>query len=172
MGFKRLFLLMICLTITGLFFYACKRKNGTVASTPDPLTKKYDLPTPAIITTSQVGRTVRPPSTPQIINLDFPKFIPSGLDGEMGEVYFSDIEGDIHSVQFTLMEGGCMDFEYSAFDPMTALSSGDRFLGIFRFQQTCKICPDSEGDEIRMRVQLYDRAGNESNRRDYSFTCR
>jgi hypothetical protein len=55
---------------------------------------------------------------------------------------------------------------------MDTLQSGDRFEGTFQFRQTCTKCPESGGDAIRMRVQLYDQGGDESKPVDYVFICR
>lgn len=103
------------------------------------------------------ARTEMPtPQDPIIIAVQFPASIIDGGKTGIGEVRFSDPEGDIHSAQFTLVAGGCMDFEYFAYDPMQFLHSGDRFGGTFQFQQSCIKCADSEGDVIRMRIELYD----------------
>lgn len=111
------------------------------------------------------------PSVPLIVSIDFPDRITSASEPGLGQVQFSDANGDVHSVQFTLLDGGCMDFEFFAFDPLNAMQSGNRFAGIFQFQQSCKKCTDSGGDQILMRVQLYDRSGRESAPVDYAFMC-
>lgn len=110
-------------------------------------------------------------SKPDITNIQFPDSILSGSEYGNGIVTFQDPEGDIHSVQFTLVEGGCMEFEYFAFDPMAFISSGDRYLGKFQFQQTCIKCTESDGDVLMMQVQLFDRAAHASEPFFYAFTC-
>jgi hypothetical protein len=122
-------------------------------------------PTPALIIPLAASR-------PVIHAIDFPGSIVSGGVYGLGSVRFTDPDGDIYSTQITLVEGGCMEFEYFAFNPMDSLQSGDRFGGTFQFRQSCTKCPDSGGDQIRMRVQLYDRGGHESEPADYVFHCR
>jgi len=110
-------------------------------------------------------------SDPIITDIQFPAAILSGSGYATGIVTFRDREGDIHSAQFTLVEGGCMEFEYFAFDPMAFIQAGNRFVGEFQFQQSCKKCPGSEGDMLLMQVQLFDRAAHASEPVYYQFIC-
>lgn len=110
-------------------------------------------------------------SDPIIADIQFPAAILSAAEYANGIVTFRDREGDIHSAQFTLVEGGCMEFEYFAFDPMAFIQAGNRFAGEFQFQQSCKKCPGSEGDMLLMQVQLFDRAAHTSEPVYYQFIC-
>ena len=130
-------------------------------------------PTQAIVDSSSPIDISEPdPAAPVITDVNFSETIQSGVAFGEGSVNFSDRDGDIHSAQFTLVEGGCMEFEYFAFDPMDAIQEGDLFSGEFQFRQACVKCADSESDVILMQVQLFDRQAHASEPAIYQFICR
>lgn len=159
------------LSIVSVPFSACQNiEVEKTASTHTPPGKNLQIDKKDV----SGDETVIPatnPSAPTISTITFPARIRSAGGYGLGEVKFTDADGDVHSAQFTLVDGGCMEFEYFALNPMDYLRSGDRFNGAFQFQQSCRKCVGSDGDLIRMRVQLYDRSGNESEAVDYHFTC-
>ena len=163
--------LWLCCLLVIIGCVSCRVQDTT---TDQPAaTDQAQTPSPAVLETdgSTAQATTVDPSTPLILSVDFAERVASGGDPGLGSVQFSDSDGDVFSVQFTLLDGGCMDFEFFAFDPLDAMQSGNQFAGIFQFQQSCKKCPDSAGDQILMRVQLYDRSGRESAPVDYAFIC-
>jgi len=150
---------------------------GCHLSNPDN-TSPTATPKPPVKATTKEDRTitVEPPKiskngVPKIIEVSFPDRIPSGKPYAMGKVEFIDLDGDIYTAQFTLIEGGCMDFEFLAFNPMESIIEGNAFSGTFGFQQSCLKCPDSSGDLLHMQIQLFDRSGHESAPAYYAFTC-
>ncbi len=166
-------LLMLAVIFSTIFISGC-----AMPATPSPLQGENTIapqPSPTIMLATQTPTTQKDPRNshaPEIEAIIFPAWIASNERYETGEVWFSDQDGDIYSAQFTLVAEGCMDLEYFAFNPMDFLGSGNQHEGVFRFLQSCRKCAGSAGDEIQMRVQLYDRDGNESAPADYSFICR
>ena len=156
--------------ITTLFAFGCvneKGEAGEEAPRSGIIQSPTNSPTPTLpLRTEKLSR-----GHPVIEDIDFPETVPSGSPGGLGTVRFSDSAGDIHSAQFTALESGCLDFEYFAFDPMTSLTSGDRFAGSFQFRQKCELCPENQQNTIRMLLQLFDREGNESSGTEYEFLC-
>jgi hypothetical protein len=163
--------LWICCPLVIIGSVSCRVQSTTTAQ--PAATDQAQSPSPAVLETdgSTAQATAIDPSTPLILSVDFAERVASGGDPGLGSVQFSDSDGDVFSVQFTLLDGGCMDFEFFAFDPLDAMQSGNRFAGTFLFNQSCKKCPHSADDQILMRVQLYDRSGRESAPVDYAFIC-
>jgi hypothetical protein len=171
MSFSR-FVVPLAITMSGfLVAAACSdisaaapTPTGMMAAVTQPPTWQNDLNISEVETTQTI-------SIPAIISVTFPEMILSDIEYGNGAVVFTDNDGDIHSAQFTLLEGGCMEFEYFAFDPMQAIQAGDRFDGVFQFRQMCQKCDGSEGDMLLMQVQLFDRASNASKPAFYQFIC-
>lgn len=171
MSIPRLALTLAITISANLLAAAC---SGSVTPDPQPtdMSTAVTMPSSGQSDTNLTEEVIAPAiSNPVIFSVTFPESILSGVEYGNGVVAFKDHEGDVHSAQFTLLEGGCMEFEYFAFDPMQAIQAGNRFDGIFQFRQMCQKCAGSEGDMLLMQVQLFDRESNASEPALYQFVC-
>jgi hypothetical protein len=138
-----------------------------------PTMEATQAPTITLTPTISPEATLSPAheSAPVITNLTFPERLYSDTELGDGEVYFTDLEGDMTSAQITVLAGKCMEVDYIALEPYKKMIKGGPNEGIFGFEHYCYRCPGSPPEGILMQVQLFDEAGYASEPWVYSFLC-
>jgi hypothetical protein len=138
-----------------------------------PTMEATQAPTITLTPTISPEATLPPAhaSAPVITQLTFPDRMFSNSDLGKGEVYFTDLEGDITSAQITVLAGECMDVDFIALEPYKKMIEGEPNEGIFGFEQYCYRCPGISEEVILMQLQLFDEEGYASEPWAYSFLC-
>jgi len=101
-----------------------------------------------------------------ITKLDFPEQIPSDGSKVIGTVEFTD-DGDINKVTFEVVEA--VSFTPFEFNPKEAPSykfDVEKNSGSFKFYIVCYI-----EQSVKLKVTLFDEAGNKSDPWEFSFKC-
>jgi hypothetical protein len=101
-----------------------------------------------------------------ITKLEFPSEIPSDGSRVLGTVEFSD-DGDINKVTFEVLEAvSFTPFEFNPKDAPSFKFDPQKNTGSFKFYIVCYI-----EQVVKLKVTLFDGAGNRSEPREFSFEC-
>jgi hypothetical protein len=117
-------------------------------------------------TPTRVPPTATPlSSAPVILSVDFPGQIPGNGSEVTGRIHFRDPGGDVNWAAFDVVRAD--RFDGFAFNPAQFLASGDASEGSFLFHLWC-----TRVQQVTLRVQLGDAAGNQSAPVEFTFDCR
>lgn len=99
------------------------------------------------------------PSPPKIVTISFPSILPLGAEG-WGRVEFQDFDGDFTAMGLAVVDGRLTNRTLE-------LALTGRQEGSFAFSVPCT----AFSQELTLQMRLYDRAGNASSPKTFSFTC-
>lgn len=103
-------------------------------------------------------------SPPKIISIQFRDYIKADSSKYLGELAFSDNNGNINRLVLTVIHA--INFDGKDFDPTEFIISGDKYEGVIQLEIRCKI-----KQQVTLRATLYDTTGYNSNNKEFTFVC-
>ncbi|MBN1265017.1 MAG: hypothetical protein JXA25_05965 [Anaerolineales bacterium] len=115
-------------------------------------------------TTASYRQTEEAPKPPVITGISFPAEIPGNQSTIIGLLYFTDPDGDISRVDYTVISATNFG---AGKDEHPKLDSGSWTDGAIKIYVWC------DGQQtVTLQAQMFDKAGNSSNQMRFTFTCK